>query len=194
MGKKIVTRVKQLQQEYPQAEVQLWAMDEHRVGLKPILRRVWVPWYEQPKAKVNWRFEWVWVYGFVHPASGDTYWWILPRVNIDLFNRALADFAKHFNLSANKRVVLVIDQAGWHTSEQVQCPEGLHLEFLPAYSPELQPAERLWPILNESVANRVFEKLEDLEQALNDRCCVLLRQCKFIQGLTNFHWWQVAEK
>jgi hypothetical protein len=90
-----------LRQQYPQAQLQLWAMDEQmpsatlreRVGLKPVLRRMWIPWWEKPTAPVQWRFQWVWVYGFVHAASGETYWWILPKVNIDLFNRVLADLA-----------------------------------------------------------------------------------------------------
>jgi hypothetical protein len=39
---------------------------------------------------------------------------------------------------------LVLDQAGFHTGgEVVVVPEGIELEFLPARSPELQPAERL---------------------------------------------------
>lgn len=167
-------------------------MDEHRVGLKPVLRRVWMPWWDIPTAKVHWRFEWVWVYGFVHPASGQTYWWLLPRVNIDLFNQVLADFAQHFGLGQDKHILLTVDQAGWHTSDKVVLPDGLHLEFLPSYSPELQPAERLWSILDEPIANRTFKKIEDLEQLLYDRCCVLLRQCDFIRGLTHFHWWQLA--
>lgn len=176
-------------------------MDEHRVGLNPVLRRVWFPWWDIPTAKVHWRFEWVWVYGFVHPASGQTYWWLLPRVNIDLFNQVLADFAQHFGLGQDKHVLLTVDQAGWHSSDQVVLPDGLHLELLPAYSPELQPAERLWSILDEPIANRTFEKIEDLEQVLYvpggisfaARCCVLLKQCDFIRGLTHFHWWQVAD-
>lgn len=185
-------RVEQLRQQYPQAEIQLWAMDEHRIGLKPVLRRIWVPWWENPIAKVQWRYEWVWVYGFVHPASGETYWWIMPKVNIDLFNRVLADFAQHFGLGQHKHVLLSVDQAGWHTSDKVVLPEGLHLEFLPPYSPELQPAERLWSILDEPIVNRIFEKIEDLEQVLCDRCCALLKQHEFIRGLTHFHWWQEA--
>jgi hypothetical protein len=96
LEKKLPERVKQCQQQYPGAEIQLWAMDEHRVGLNPIVRRIWVPWWETPIAKVQWRYEWVWVYGFVHPASGETYWWLLPKVNIEVFNRVLADFAQHF--------------------------------------------------------------------------------------------------
>ena len=66
-------------------------------------------------------------------------------------------------------------------------------EFLPPYSPELQPAERLWSILDEPIANRTFEKIEQLEQVICARCCVLLKQCDFIRGLTHFHWWQAAQ-
>jgi hypothetical protein len=48
--KKLPERVEQLRQQYPGSEIQLWAMDEHRLGLKPMLRRVWVPWWENPYA------------------------------------------------------------------------------------------------------------------------------------------------
>jgi hypothetical protein len=79
--------------------------------------------------------------------------WILPCTNTQVFNQVLADFAREFQLNHNKRVLLVLDQAGWHISERLTLPEGLDLYFLPAYSPELQPAERLWPLTNEVLAN-----------------------------------------
>ena len=66
-------------------------MDEHRLGLKPVLRREWVDEFSNATAVVNWRFQWLWLYGFVHPSSGETYWWILPFVNSQLFERVLAD-------------------------------------------------------------------------------------------------------
>lgn len=181
-----------MRQQYPEAEIQLWAIDEHRLELKPVLRRIWLPWWETLIAEVQWRYQWVWVYGFVHPASGETYWWLLPRVNITLFNQVLADFAQHFGLGEDKQILLTLDQAGWHTSDKVVLPEGLHLELLPSYSPELQPAERLWSIPDKPIANRTFETIAQLEQLICDRCCVLLKQRNFIQGLTNFHWWQEA--
>lgn len=120
------------------------------MGLQPILRRIWTPIGEQPIAKVRTEYEWVWLYGFVHPESGENYWWILPYTNTELFNRVLADFAREFQLNRNKRVLLVLDQAGWrhevsplgHISHQLKLPEGLDLYFLPAYSPELQPCRR----------------------------------------------------
>ena len=62
--------------------------------------------------------------------------WLLPYTNTQLFNRVLADFAHEFQLNRNKRVLLVLDQAGWHISHQLKLPEGLDLFFLPAHSPE----------------------------------------------------------
>ena len=189
-GKKnLATQVERIRQAHPDCDVQLWAMDEHRAGLKPVMRRVWVDEWTTPIAKVNWKFEWLWLYAFVHPDSGQTYWWILPYVNTGLFSQVLADFAAHFKVGKTKRVALVVDQAGWHTSEQVQLPEGIDLIFLPAYSPELQPAERLWTLTNESVANRSFKNLDELEEVLMYRCRQLLKRPEFIQGLTRYHWW-----
>ena len=71
-------------------------------------------------------------------------------------------------------------------------PEGIHLESLPARSPELQPAERLWPLANEAVANRLFEDLDELEGALVERCVALLEQTELIRSLTLYHRWPNA--
>ena len=68
-------------------------------------------------------------------------------------------------------------------------PEGIHLLFLPPYSPELQPCERLWSLTNEGVANRSFRTLDDLEAAQVQRCVVLQDQPEVIRSLTHFHWW-----
>lgn len=162
------------------------------MGLVPVMRRVWVDEWEQPTAQVNWNREWLWLYGFLHPHSGETYWWLLPYVNTQLFNRVLKDFAKHFAIGEHKRILLVLDQAGWHSSQDLEVPPGIHLLFLPAYSPELQPAERLWPLTNESIANESFTCLEQLEKLVFERCRTLLEHRDLIKGLTLFHWWSEA--
>ncbi|MCL2932714.1 MAG: transposase [Trichodesmium sp. MAG_R03] len=85
-------------------------------------------------------------------VPGETYWWLLPLVNITVFNQVLADLAEHFGNRKNKPMILVLDRAGRYSSQKLNMLEGRHLEFLPAHTPELQPAERLWPII------RVFSK------------------------------------
>jgi hypothetical protein len=90
-------------------------------------------------------------------------------------------------------ILLVIDQAGWHTAKnKLEVPEGIHLELLPSDSPELQPSERLWPLSNEGVANRHFEEIEQLEEALVDRCAALSNQPKLIRYHLRYHWWPNA--
>ena len=99
LEKKRRARAKRIEQQHPLAVVEVWGMDENRLGLKPIIRRVWVGYGEQPIANVNWRYQWLWLYGFVHPSTGETYFWILPRVNTELFNQVLVDFAREFGIS-----------------------------------------------------------------------------------------------
>ena len=98
-------------------------------------------------------YKWTYLYGFVHPRSGKVFWLILPTVNTELFSLALEEFAKEVGAGKEEHILLVVDQAGWHTGGEVKLPEGIHLEFLPSGSPELQPAERLWPLSNEALAN-----------------------------------------
>ncbi len=105
---------------------------------------------------------------------------------------APAHFAEEVGAGPDKRILLVLDQAGWHTGGKVEVPEGIHLEFLPPRSPELQPAERLWPLTNEALANRLFEELDGLEEALVKRCVALLEQSELIRSTTLYHWWPDA--
>ncbi len=108
--------VEQLKATYPDAEIQLWCENEQCLGLKPIIRQIYIPEGETAIANVNWRYKWLWLYAFVHPKTGESDWWILPFVNTELFNQVLADFAREFGLGADKHILLVVDQAGWHTS------------------------------------------------------------------------------
>ncbi len=177
-------------QEEPEAQIEAWTMDEHRVGLKPILRRVWARRGQRPVVTVQPRYEWLWVYGFVCPATGETWWLVLPRVNTDAMSRALAEFARAMGAGRTKQIVLVLDQAGWHTSGKVAVPEGITLVWLPARSPELQPAERLWGLVDEAIANRVWESIAALEAAVVERCRIVRGTMQeYVHGLTRYRWW-----
>jgi transposase len=189
-------RLEELKEAHPEeaeVELSLWAEDEARLGLKPVMRRVWAPvGKKRPVARFKGGYKWTYLYGFVHPQSGEVYWLILPTVNVELFSMALNEFAKEVGVGEHKRVLLVVDQAGWHTGKEVEIPEGIHLEFLPSGSPELMPAERLWPLTNEALANEIFEEIEEVEEALVERCLELLDQPEAIRELTNYYWWPQA--
>ena len=117
-----------------------WATDEHRIGLKPVLRRVWAPRGQRPVARVRHRFAWRYRVGFVPPAWGRTLFHLATRVSSALFAVELAAFARAVGASPRKQIVLVLERAGWHTRVRLQVPAYVHVLFLPPYSPELQPA------------------------------------------------------
>jgi transposase len=167
-------------------------MDEHRIGLKPVLRRVWTKRGRRPIAVVHHRYQWMYLNGLVQPLTGQTEWQAWSGVGTDIFSMVLADFARQVQAGPHKQVAVVLDRAGWHTSPEVQIPDGIHLIFLPPYSPELQPAERLWPLTNEAIANRNWPDLATLEAAQNARCLTLQADPAFIRRYTCYHWWPSA--
>ncbi len=174
---------------HPEATVELWATDEHRIGLKPLLRRVWAPRGQRPLAVVRHRFPWRSLVGFVQPSSGRTLFHLATSVSIPLFEVELAAFARAVGASPTKQIVLVLDRAGWHTSLRLRVPEHVHLLFLPPYSPELQPAEHLWPLTNDVLVNRHFVSIEELEDAQLAHCAQLQTPPDRIHLTTRFHWW-----
>lgn len=169
-------------------------MDEHRVGLKPILRRVWARKGERPAVQVRPRYEWLYVYAFMCPTppgwGGDGRDGVLAGA---LGQQALfTEIVKAFVAKREQAVLLVLDQAGWHVSADTLLLEAagvLSLEQLPPYSPELMPAERLRELTDEPLANRVFESLAELESVLAERCVSLTEQHERIKSRTLYQWW-----
>jgi transposase len=177
---------------HPDAQVEQWAMDEHRIGLKPIIRRVWRRKGQRPVVSVQHRYKWQYLYGFVCPTTGQTFWLLLPFVSVAAYSAAVAEFAQAVGAGPNKQVILILDQAGWHRSDQVVVPQGLQLVFLPPDSPELQPAEHLWELTDEALVNRHFCDRAALMAVQAERCRKLQEQPDSIRSRTHFHWWPEA--
>lgn len=159
------------------------------MGLLPVVRRVWAKRGQRPRARVDRHYEWLYVYGFVRPATGQSWWCLLPSVSSEAMSAALAAFARDEGIDATHRVALVLDGAGWHTSGSLVVPDGIDLLRLPPMAPELQPAERLWPLVDEPVANRSFADLDELEAVLVTRCQTLRADPATVKAHTLFHWW-----
>jgi hypothetical protein len=78
----------------PDRTVEGWAEDEARLGLKPIVRRVGCLNGHRPRSNGRSRFESLYVFGFVHPATGRNRTLILPKANTAARGQALADFSR----------------------------------------------------------------------------------------------------
>ncbi len=173
--------------EHPQATVQLWAEDEARFGLQPILRRVWAKRGQRPMAEIKPGYEWFWSYGAVEPRSGESFWLILPNLQASCVEIFLAEFARAQGVGERKRIVLLWDGAPAHRSG-LKVPPGIELMRTPAYTPELNPSERLWSPLKESVANQSFGTLTQMEEVVAAKMNSLAKEKKALSSRTSYHW------
>ena len=146
--------------------------DESRFGTKSKTGLAWFKKGSRTQIKVKLGFKNFYLYSAVNPSTGLEFTLVMPNVDTDCMNVFLKELSSMVN---DKKVVIVMDGAGWHKSEGLQIPSNIRIELLPPYCPELNPVERFWKYIKDNVIkNRVFETLEELEIAV----------CDFIRSLT----------
>jgi transposase-like protein len=101
--------------------------------------------------------EYSYAYAAVSPADGQLDWMWSYAMN----TTEMGAFLEHVSRShADEFVVMVLDGAPSHRCGYLRIPHNVGLVRLPPYSPELNPAERLWDEIREKYyANRVFDSL-----------------------------------
>lgn len=172
----------------------MWAEDEARLGLKPVTRRVWSLRGRRPRSNGRTRYDWLYVYAFARPGTGETFTVILPRVNADRMADALAAFAAHADPDGRKVLVVLVDNAGWHVAKRLAVPPNVVLHFLPPCTPELQPVEPFWPLVREAVANRTIGRMDRLRSLLRARLGYLARNPGLVRPVIGFHWTRWLER
>ncbi|MBZ9753594.1 hypothetical protein K7W42_22460 [Deinococcus sp. HMF7604] len=113
-------------------------------------------------------------------------------MNKQAYSAVMAAFAQSVGASADHHVLVVQDGAGFHVYAEQGPPTGIRAVTLPPYSPERQPAERLWALTDATVANQAFNTLDDFVQVLAERCAWLETQPDLLTQHTLFHWWPLS--
>jgi len=62
---------------------------------------------------------------------------------------------------------MVLDNGAFHKAKALIIPENIILIFLPPYSPELNPAEKIWAKFKRDFSNRLFKTLDDLDACIS---------------------------
>ena len=172
---------------HPDRPVEVWATDEHRLGPQPVRRRVWAPAGARPIALGHHRYRWLHVTAFARPTSGEAVWYLSSGLSKPLFAALLAASARRTGAGRERRIVLVLDNAGWHGPAGLAVPDGIGPVFRPPYSPEPQPADRLRPLLDEPIVDRQLATLGELDAIIAERR--RRPDPATIKPHTDFHWW-----
>ena len=149
-------------------------------------RRWWVR-GERPTGLCDQRFASAYLYAAVCPATGADFALVLPTVSTIAMNRFLKDFSA--SLEPDVQAVLVLDQAGWHSSRALDVPDNVTLVPLPPYSPQLNPVERVWLYLRDRfLSHRLLDSYEDIVNACCDAWNALTASPERLRSLTSYPW------
>jgi hypothetical protein len=136
------------------------------VGQTGRVRRRWCQRGVRPRGRRDFRHEAVWLRGAVCPARDTGVALVLPRSDTGAMQLLLDELAKAVEPGAH--AVVLLDRAGWHTTENLVMADNLTLALLPSYSPESNAIERLWLYLRERfLSHGVWPACQDIV----DACC-----------------------
>jgi transposase len=129
--------------------------DEQRIGLRGTTRRVWGRRGTKVRQRLQLRYEWAYLWAAVDARTGALWWdWVDTMKAVDL-RPVIAEVRARGLLDA-----LVWDGAPSHADAAVRAV-GLPLVALPPYSPELNPAERLFEEVRRRIEGRIYPSLDD---------------------------------
>jgi transposase len=129
--------------------------DEARIGQQGTLTSVWARRGSRPVAVKQTAYEWVYLWAAVNLLTGESSALLTPTVNTLWMNAYLEQLSRQ--VGPQRHVILVLDNAGWHVAKDLKLPANITLLRLPPYSPELNPAERIWAYLRSHyLSNRLY--------------------------------------
>jgi len=128
--------------------------DESRFGTTTIQRRKITARGVKPIGLFQQEFDNTYLYGAFSPITGEHLLYEFSHCNSECFEAFLEELAK-----ANPKELKIVglDNAPWHKAKTLSVPDNIRLIYLPPYSPELNPAEKVWWMLKQDMAMRIFK-------------------------------------
>ncbi len=145
-------------------EKELHFFDEARFGTHSKSGHGWFKTGSRTQVNVKLGFQNFYMYSSVNPVTGEDYTFITENVNTESFKCFLEQLSKQLG---EREIILVLDGASWHKSKDLKIPINIMLMYLPPYSPELNPVERLWHyIKSKIIRNKIYQSITELESKL----------------------------
>jgi len=165
----------------PKKPIRYWCQDESRFGLKTLTYRVITALGIKPRGLVQWPFEAFYTYGAVEPLTGESFFLIFSHLDSDCFQLFLDEFSQAYPHHLN---VMQLDNGAFHKAQKLIIPENIVLLFQPAYSPDINPIERVWQHLKKESSWVNFNTLADLQEKICEQLNIIGQ--KVVASLTGY--------
>ncbi len=116
--------------------------------------------------------------------DGTCVYLILPASDTECFQVFLETLAKKY---PRQLILLFVDGAGNHQSDELEVPSNIILRLLPPYSPELNPQENLWDEIREKIfKNYALKSMDEVYAKLDDAALYIERNPALVKSITSF--------
>jgi transposase len=116
----------------------------------------------------------------------------MPFANTEAMQEHLDEISR--NVAKRAHAVLLLDRAGWHTTDKLKLPKNMTLILLPSKSPELNPVENIWQYMRANwLSNRVFETYADIVDAACEAWNKLTNQPKVTTSIGMRDWAHIGQ-
>jgi len=133
---------------HPEAtHFEIWRQDEARVGQKGRTGYLWWQRGHTPRGRRDLGRRSAWIIGAVCARRDTGLALVMTALDTEAMSLFLAELSQAVVSGAH--AIVLMDKAGWHIAGDLVVPANLSLVFLPPYSPELNPIERLWLYLRD---------------------------------------------
>jgi len=168
----------------PGKKVLVMFQDEAGFGRISEPTRCWAPMGIRPTVPSQRIREYVQLYGAVAPETGDAFFLILPRANTQCMNIYLSELSKEF---AENILLMILDGASYHGSNELIVPENIILFCLPPATPEMNPAEQIWKEIRKlGFKNESFDSISNVIDRLCETILSLTKST--IKSITGREW------
>ena len=106
----------------------------------------------------------------------------MEGVSCDFFEMFLNEFSAH---RPNDLKIMIMDNAGFHSLNNIKLPKNIIPIRIPPYSPELNPCEQVWQHMKRKFKHQVFKNIEELKDWLYD--IVGTMSAEVIKSITSNH-------
>jgi transposase len=128
------------------------------------------------------------LFGAFSPITGSSLLLDMPYCNTECFEVFLEELSKQ---QPNEYKILFLDNGAFHKAKRLLIPNNIALCFIPPYSPELNPAEKLWAFLKRKITNKAFKTLDELQKFI-DKSIQKYLTIELIKSITNTTTYQRA--
>lgn len=115
-------------------------------------------------------FQSLYLFGAFSPITGDHFELEMPNCNTDAFQIFLSEFSENYS---DEFIVLLLDNGAFHKAQKLKIPKNIALLFIPPYSPELNPAEKIWWKMKRAFSGKLHKTLDNVSMFIKNEVNII---------------------